>query len=409
MKSTCRIERDVRKPKDVIKKHTSMPVVTGMHGRPEAFPPYFAAAIGLSSDAVVVTDPRGFIQYVNTAFKRITGYTAEETVGRNLHILDSGRHDGAFYECVRKTLAREGIWRGRLICKKKDGTLYHEECTHALVKSTSGKISHHLSVRRDVTERLRLQSIAEEIDAMKNNSYIHAGICHEIGNAVNSLAVILDVLKAKLPRLDTAAIAGYVESASDEAKKTAYIIRCLRNYNVHVKPEIRQVKLSEFVGKILALTRDNFKAKGIEIGVSIDTGVERCCADPRALHQVMLNLLINASDALEGSVHPKISIAISRSDENVRVRVEDNGCGMSEDQLRNMFKPFYTTKAHGTGLGLVIVRKLLAAMHGSIEVTSRKDSGTAIDIIIPGERVETVNTSGAGADAAVLFGSPAGL
>ncbi len=394
MKSTCRIKRDVcRKPEDGIRKQASLPAAIGTHGRTETFPPYFAAAVGLSSDAIVVTDPRGYIQYVNTAFEQMTGYIGEEAAGRSLHILDSGRHDGEFYECVRKTLAREGIWRGRLVSKKKDGTLYHEECTHSLVKGPSGETTYHLSVRRDVTERLKLESIVEEIDTTKNCGYILSGVRHEIGNSVNSLAAILGVLKAKLARLDTPAIAGYLESASDEAQKAAYILRCLRNYNIFTKPEIQGVRLPEFMAKFLALVRDDLAAKGIGINASIDANVEQCCADPRALHQVMLNLLINATDALEGRAHPRVSIRISKSGENVRVTVEDNGCGMSEDHLRNMFKPFYTTKAHGTGLGLVIIKKLLTAMNGSIAVRSFKDIGTTIDIIIPGERVMTGNTA----------------
>jgi PAS domain S-box-containing protein len=340
----------------------------------------------MSTDAVVVTDARGYIQYVNPAFERMTGYSANEAAGRSLHFLDSGRHEEDFYKGIRSTLESDGIWKGRLTSRKKDGTLYYEECTHSRVKAPSGKIIGHLSIRRDETERLRLESMVEEIDAMKNSGQVVSGICHEIGNAVNTLVMILAVLKTKLDRLDTAAIARYVESAADEADKAAYIVRCLKNYNIHAEPELQPVKLPEFVKNILALVQDAFTAKGIEIKASIDADVERCFADPRALHQVMLNVLINASDALEGRAHPGVFIRISRSGENVRVRVEDNGCGMSDEQLRNLFKPFYTTKPNGTGLGLVIIKRLLTVMNSSIEITSSKNAGTRIDIFIPGLR-----------------------
>jgi len=96
-----------------------------------------------------------------------------------------------------------------------------------------------------------------------------------------------------------------------------------------------------------------------------------------------LNVLANASDAMNGRRDPKVTINASRTGNMIRLRVEDNGWGMPEDKLKDLFKPFYTTKAKGTGLGLVIVKKMLAKMNGAIEITSRKDEGTRVDIFIP--------------------------
>jgi PAS domain S-box-containing protein len=348
-----------------------------------------STAIGLCSDAVVVTDRRGSIQYVNSAFERTTGFSREEAVGRDLHILDSGRHDQRFYENMRRTLGREGIWRGRLISKKKDGVLFHEECIVAHVKDSSGEFTHLLSIRRDVTEILKLESLAAQIDCMKNSGYILSGVRHEIGNAVNSVGVILDVLKAKFGQLDARAIEAYVESASEEAQKAAYLVRCLRSHNFHAEPELQSVNLPGFLSKFLSLVRDDFSARGVDISVSISGDAANCHADPRALHQVLLNLLVNASDALAKTPNPRISISAAGSGDKVRVRVEDNGCGMSEEQQRSLFTPFYTTKGHGTGLGLVIVRKLLLAMNGAITVASRAGKGTTVDILVPRERTAT--------------------
>jgi PAS domain S-box-containing protein len=111
-----------------------------------------AAAVASTADAVVITEPLGgLIQYVNSAFERITGYARDEVVGRSLHILDSGKQDAAFYQELRETLERDGVWRGRLINKKKDGTLYFEECTYSPVRDPSGKIMN--SYRSNATPR----------------------------------------------------------------------------------------------------------------------------------------------------------------------------------------------------------------------------------------------------------------
>jgi C4-dicarboxylate-specific signal transduction histidine kinase len=103
-------------------------------------------------------------------------------------------------------------------------------------------------------------------------------------------------------------------------------------------------------------------------------------ADPQALQQVLLNVLNNASEAVNGRRDPKITVEVSRAGGMIRFHVADNGCGIAEDRMKNLFKPFYTTKEHGTGLGLVIVKKMLARMNGTIYIESRKDEGTSVDI-----------------------------
>ncbi len=386
MKNLWRMSSEVRERKVMPARKGRAPLaaITGRK-RAEEERSLLAATLELSTDGIVLTDNRGFIRYVNSAFEQISGYTKDEVLGRNLHCLDSGRHDDAFYETIRKTLARAGMWKGRFISRKKDGTLYHEDCTHALVKGPAGELISHVSIRRDVTERLKLEAIAEEVDSEKNIGYIFSGARHEIGNAVNSLVIILNVMKARLNKLDPHDVEESLGRASDLASKVAYIVRSLKNCNRYMKPELACVNLPEFIANFRALVQDDFTAKGIEITMTLDADAERCHADPRSLQQILLNLFINAADALKGREHPEVSLALFRTGDKIRIRVEDNGWGMSEEQLHNIFKPFYTTKEHGTGLGLVIVRRLLDAMNGSIEVSSRTDVGTTMDIIIPRE------------------------
>ncbi|HSA78894.1 MAG TPA: ATP-binding protein, partial [Nitrospirota bacterium] len=99
--------------------------------------------------------------------------------------------------------------------------------------------------------------------------------------------------------------------------------------------------------------------------------------------QVLLNLFTNAADALTGRDDPKITVRVTRAGSMVRIQVQDNGCGIPEDRLKDLFKPFHTSKSHGNGLGLVIVKKMLTTMNGTVSVTSRKDEGTSVEILIP--------------------------
>jgi PAS domain S-box-containing protein len=342
-----------------------------------------AAAIESTVDAVVVTNARGYIQYVNDAFEQITGYAKDEAVGRTLHLLDSGKHDEAFYQELREALNRDGVWSGRLFSKKKDGTLYLEDATYSVVRNLAGDVINYVSVKRDVTEKVRLESIAEAVNMMDNIGYVFSGVRHEIGNPVNTINMTLSLLKDKLGTIDQQTIEKHLDRALEGITRIDYLLRSLKNFNMYEKQDRKNIFLDEFMNNVLALVNEDFRSKGITILLFRDPNAEVCYADPRALQQVLLNLLTNAVDALGGRRNPNVNISLCKQDSSIRLRVEDNGSGMSEETQKNLFKPFLTSKAKGTGLGLVIVKKMLAQMNGAIEISSRKDEGTAVDIYLP--------------------------
>lgn len=347
-----------------------------------------ATAVESAADALVVTDPaQGIIQYVNPAFERITGYTREEVIGRDLHFLDSGRHDQAFYADLRETLRREGFWAGRLIQKKKDGTLYEEECSYSAVKNTSGEIINYISIKRDVTEKIRLETIAQAVETMNNIGYIFSSVSHEIGNPVNSMRMTLNSMK-KHGVADTAEMHDYTERLTAQLARVEYLLAGLKSFNMYESLQIRPVEVRAFLESFLVMLKKDFEAKGIVIENKVERAVRLVQADPRALQQVLLNIFTNAADALEGRKNPKIGISASRGAGMVKLRIKDNGSGIEEARLKNLFKPFNTTKQQGTGLGLVIVKKMLAKMNGTIEITSRAQAGTCVEIAIPEARAE---------------------
>ena len=344
-----------------------------------------AAAVGSAADAVVITEPeRGVIQYVNAAFEQITGYARTEALGRDLHVLDSGRHDRAFYEDIRAAISRDGVWRGRLISRRKDGTLYFEDCTISPVPDASGAIINFVSVRQDVTEKLRLESIAESVNDMINIGYVFAGVRHEIGNPINSAKSILVVLDRKLETIPLDRVREYVNRALAEIGRVEHVLGSLKSYSLYESVDIRTVDVAGFMKELGDLVTGDLRQKGIEISMQVEPGATHLRADPRALHQVLLNLITNAVDALDGRPDPRIEITISRIRGRASLRVSDNGKGMTEKQLGDLFKPFYTSKSHGTGLGLVIVKKMITLMHGDISIKSDAGRGTAVTITLEG-------------------------
>ncbi len=342
-----------------------------------------ASALESSADAVVITDTRGIIRYVNHAFENITGFRRDEVMHGSLHILDSGLQQEDFFQPLRLELARADVWRGLLVNRKKDGTLYYEDSTFSPVRNSGGEIINYVSIKRDVTEKMRLESIAESVNAMNNIGYVFSGVRHEIGNPINSAKMSLSVLQHKLDNASKETVRDYVERALGEIGRVEHLLKNLKNYNLYETPDLENLDLAAFFEKFFKLVTADFEGKGIAVRYSIQPGAKQVVADPRALQQALLNVMTNASDALADRSTPAITVAVQKKFGRILIQVSDNGSGMTEQQQQDLFKPFYTSKARGTGLGLVIVKKMLARMNGEIEITSLLNEGTTVDIHLP--------------------------
>ena len=121
-----------------------------------------ATAVEQAADGIVITDARARIQYVNPAFTRMTGYSAEEAIGRNPRFLKSGRQDRSYYEGLWKTIRAGQVWHGQLINRRKDGTLYTEEMTITPVRDSSGALTNFIAIKQDVTDRKRAEEALAE-------------------------------------------------------------------------------------------------------------------------------------------------------------------------------------------------------------------------------------------------------
>jgi PAS domain S-box-containing protein len=343
-----------------------------------------ASAVDSAADGVVVTEPSaGMIEYVNPAFEQITGYRKEEAVGRTLHILDSGKHDESFYREMRDVIKRDGVWQGRLYNKKRDGTIYLEDCTCSPVRDQSGKIINFVWVKRDVSDKVRLESIAESVNTMNNIGYIFSGVRHEIGNPINSAKMILSVLQYKLEKASKEAIKENIDRTLVEIGRVEHLLRNLKNFNLYEKPELQNLNLAQFMKEFTKLIAEDFEKKGILVRQEFSPDVDHAYVDPRALQQVLMNLVTNAADAVAGRDDPRIDITAKREAGLIHITVVDNGIGMTDKQLNDLFRPFYTSKQHGTGLGLVIVKKMLARMNCDIAITSVLHEGTMVDLLLP--------------------------
>ena len=236
----------------------------------------------------------------------------------------------------------------------------------------------------DITEKKRYESIAGAVNTMENIGYIFSGIRHEVGNPVNSIKMTLSVLKDQLHNFRMSTIEEYLDRSLDELVRVEFLLRSLKNINMYEEPEIENVDLAVFLNHFMKLVQKDFSGKGINIIEKIAPNTGWVLADPRTLQQALLNLFTNAADALKDTRSPRIAITAYNKNGFVWVKVSDNGCGISKHNIKRIFKPFFTTKLKGNGLGLLLSKKMLAGMNCTIEVESNEQKcRTTFIISIP--------------------------
>jgi PAS domain S-box-containing protein len=247
-----------------------------------------------------------------------------------------------------------------------------------------GKVVQVIQYCIDITEKKRLEAIAEAANLMDNLGYIFSGIRHEIGNPINSVKMALSVLSMNLESYPRPKIREFVDRSQAEILRVEYLLKALRNFSMFESPQVESVNMHSFMETFMALVQQDFTDKGVRIQLSVAD--EKICAltDHRAFHQVMLNLMTNAADAFDHHDNAQITIEIMMlSVDLVQVRVCDNGRGMSTSERQNLFRPFFTSKPHGTGLGLVIIKKMLAKMNSTIRIESSSGWGTTVSMYLP--------------------------
>ena len=149
---------------------------------PAIDPALLVSAVENTAEAIIIMDIEGYIQYVNPAFEKITGYSCTDMVAKSISLFDSGQHDPAFLNQIRDCLKRGEIWRGRFINQKKDKSLYESEATISPVKNTAGKIVNYVSIQRDVTREVQLEKQLRQAQKMEAIGTLAGGIAHDFNN-----------------------------------------------------------------------------------------------------------------------------------------------------------------------------------------------------------------------------------
>ncbi len=354
-----------------------------------------AMAVEQEAEAVVIADIDGTIRYVNPAFERMTGHARDEVLGQNPRLLKSGKHDKAFYEAMWKTLAGGAVWSGRFTNRRKDGTLYETETTISPIRDDDDRIVNYVATSRDITREIQLEQQFQQAQKMEAVGRLAGGIAHDFNNLLTSILgygrLIADELGEGNPmRTDVEEI---IRAGDRAAALTKQLLAFSRKQMIQARP----INLNAVVMDLDKLLRRTL-GEDIELVTAIESGSVCIEADQGLIEQALMNLAVNARDAMQKGGTLTVETAALTFDDTVSPRhpgmppgryvmlsVRDTGTGMTEEVRQHCFEPFFTTKemGKGTGLGLSIVYSVVKQFNGFMEIESAPGAGTLIRIYFP--------------------------
>ena len=356
-----------------------------------------SSSVEQTSDAIIITDSEGTIQYINPAFSILTGYSEQETIGQNPRFLKSGVQSDAFYQEMWEQLGGGRAWYGRTVDKKKDGSFYPAMLTISPVKNESGEIVNYVGIQQDLSKHENLEAQFHQAQKMEAIGTLVGGIAHDFNNMLAGITGNLYLAKTKSK--DQPEVIDRLNSVEQLSFRAASMIQQLLTFARKGRVDMKLLPLIPFIKETLKFLRTSVP-ENIDIRQNICSDSIQIKGDSTQLHQVLMNLINNARDALEGIENPHINVNIElfnadalfvekhpyfEAEAYARISIEDNGCGIPAYQLKHLFEPFFTTKepGKGTGLGLAMVFGAIKTHHGFVEVESAPDTGSTFHVYIP--------------------------
>jgi PAS domain S-box-containing protein len=381
-------------------------------------------AIEQSAASVVITDRAGNIEYVNPSFSAASGYSPAEVVGHNPRIFKSGESLDDTYRNLWSTITAGGTWRGELRNKTKTGELHWVRATISPIFDDQGVITHFVAIEEHIDAEKAAEEAAREANRrlvgaqkMEAVGQLAGGIAHDFNNLLTAVLGFSDLALALIK--DDPALEADVNEIKKAGERAASLTRQLLAFSRRQRLEPVNVNLNQIVGDLMKMV-SRVIGEHIHVQLLPDPDLGLAKLDPGQTEQIVMNLVVNARDAMpEGG---KLSIrtanielddvfvrshAGARAGPYVALSVADSGTGMPPEIMARIFEPFFTTKplGQGTGLGLATVYGIVKQSEGYIGVDSTVGVGTTFTIYFPRLSSGMLATAAAAYEKAPLRGT----
>ncbi len=354
-------------------------------------------AIEQSSETIIITDLDGNIQYANPAFERHTGFSRAEVLGKNPHILKSGKHNQSFYHQLWSIILSGRTWQGKFINRKKTGELFEEEATISPVTDADGKLINFIAVKRDITHERVLEQQLQQAQKLEAIGTLAGGIAHDFNNILGAILGFAEMARLEIPV--TCSAREDVEEIIVAGQRAVELVKQILTFSRQGKETFQTIRIQPLLKETFKLLKASLPST-IQLKQHIDASCKPILGDPTRLQQVILNICTNAKHAI-GEQQGEISISLHQKTIDtakagefpplpsdgpyLELKITDNGCGMDQQTKDRIFDPFFTTKPkqQGTGLGLSVTHGIIRQHGGKINVISSPGEGTTFYIHLP--------------------------
>jgi two-component system cell cycle sensor histidine kinase/response regulator CckA len=352
-----------------------------------------AELLDLASDAIVVRDVEGYIQFWNKGAERLYGWTVAEAMGAKMSKLFS-QDDLRTLQAAEQEMSAKGEWSGELRKRTQTGQEIFVSSRWTLVRDDEGRPRSILMINTDVTEKKKLETQFLRAQRMEGIGTLATGMAHDLNNILAPILMSAGTLRWDMSAKDKELAISRIETS---VKRGAAIIQQVLTFGRGINGDRTPVQPAEIVEEVCKIVGQTFP-KDITIQAELAKGLWPVMGDRTQIHQVLLNLCVNARDAMPKggrlgivgrNIHltqPKAALpGPAAPGAYVRLQISDTGCGIPPGDRERIFDPFFTTKevGKGTGLGLSTVLGIVKSHRGVVTVSSEMGEGTTFEILLP--------------------------
>jgi two-component system cell cycle sensor histidine kinase/response regulator CckA len=351
-------------------------------------------AIDSSSEAVIVTDRQGMIVYMNPAVETMTGYSTLEILNKDVNVLRSEAEGAGKNDQPWETIQAGRSWAGEFVNRRKDGTTYHQRTIISPVRDDNGEISHFVSIAYDITREKKLEEQMLQAAKMDSLGRLASGIAHDFNNY---LTIINGYSEMLLLENEDGKDSENLKIILQAGKNASKLVAKILGFSRRLAPAPAVLSVNATLTELERMAR-RLLGERIELRLDLDPDAGSVFIDPGQLEQVLINLVLNARDAMpaggrlclasapfpldeaRAAEHPGL-----RPGDYAAIRVQDSGTGMEPQVLARVFEPFFTTKpvGEGTGLGLALVFGIVGQNQGTVWAESAPERGSTFHLLLP--------------------------
>lgn len=355
-----------------------------------------AYLLDIAQDAIFVIDLQNKITYWNRSSELIYGWTKSEVIGKDLKefIYKTSKEID-----IPSIVIEKGSWNGEIDTIKKDGHKITLASRWTLVNSRNGLPKSIFTINTDITEKKKLEAQFLRAQRMECLGALTSGVAHDLNNVLSPIMMFIQLLKTKLPDEKNQKLLSMLENSS---QRGADLVKQVLSFGRGVESQPIATQISHLISEIKTIVTATFP-KNIRPKINVQKDLWTILVDTTQMHQVLMNLCVNARDAMpDGGIlsisaeNIYIDQSYVQSNPNAQVgsyvvtEVSDTGQGMSQEIIDKIFEPFFTTKeiGKGTGLGLVTIKSIVKTYGGFITLESKLKEGTSFKIYLPATNVK---------------------